>query len=115
MTPTPHRIRVQQHPGSSQRDIENEPDWGAGHQHRIGYRNRQDRIPGLTHQGDEKEEDGDFEREALKELDQLHDRIKKGNLINFRDAISQQKASTATSAGAYFLRRSMARPVHQGS
>ena len=94
MTSTPHRIRVRQHPGSSQEDVEREPDWETGHQNRIGYRNRQDRIPGLTHQGDEKERDGDFERRALKEIDQLHNRVKKGDLINFRDAITQQKAST---------------------
>ena len=99
MTPTPHCIRIQQHPGSSQEDIENKPDWGAGHQHRIGYCNWQDHIPGLTHQGNEKDEDGDCERKALKEIDQLHNRIQKGNLINFQDAISQQKVSTATSAG----------------
>ena len=89
-----HRIRVQQHLGSSLEDIEHEPDWGAGHQHRIGYRNQQDRFPGITHRGDEKEDDRDFETSALKEINQLRDRVNKGDLINFRDAISQQKVGS---------------------
>ena len=53
MAPMPYSVRVQQHPGSTAQDIENEPEWGEGHQHRIGYKNRQDRWPGLTHGGGE--------------------------------------------------------------
>ncbi|MCJ1245312.1 hypothetical protein MMC30_002516 [Trapelia coarctata] len=91
MPQIPHYVKVRQHPGSSREDIENEPSWNNGHQHRIGYRNRQDRIPGVTHSGDEKLEDVAFKREALKELDQLQERVSKGDLINFRDAIKQQE------------------------
>ena len=93
MPQIPHYIKVRQHPGSSLEDIENEPSWNDGYQHRIGYRNRQDRIPGVTHTGDEKVDDGAFKRAALKELNQLHDRVSTGDLVNFRDVIQQQKAS----------------------
>ena len=51
MPPLPYDVRVKQHPGSTAEEIEDEPDWGNGHQHRIGYKNNQDRKPGLTHGG----------------------------------------------------------------
>jgi hypothetical protein len=89
-----HRIKVTGHPGSSREDIENEPDWGsASHEHRVGYHNRQGRIPGVTHSGDEKLEEEQFVREALKEQEQLEDRISKGQLINFRDVLLNQEVS----------------------
>ena len=53
----------------------------------------QSRIPGLTHQGDDEERNNDFKIEALQEIDELHNRINKGGLVNFRDVINQQKAS----------------------
>lgn len=86
-----NKVSVRQHPGSSQHDIDNEPEWGAGHQHRVGYRNRQDRRPGITHAGDEREDDAAFRKRALQELQQLHDEIDHGKLINFRDAVTQQE------------------------
>jgi len=91
MPPIPHRIRVRRHPGSSQSDVDNEPDWGAGRLNRIGYRNQQDRFPGLTHAGDEREDQTEFKQRALKEQEELKSSIKKGNLVNFRDAITQQE------------------------
>lgn len=91
MPPIPHRIRVRRHPGSSQSDVDNEPDWGAGPLNRIGYRNQQARFPGLTHTGDEWEEQTEFEQRALKEQEELKSEIKKGELVNFRDAITQQE------------------------
>ncbi|RDL32678.1 Uncharacterized protein BP5553_09134 [Venustampulla echinocandica] len=100
MSTTIHPITIIDHPGSSQADIENEPNWGDGRHHKIGYRNRQDRVVGLTHRGDEKQDVGDFDREALKDLALLHDRVRKGDLVNFRDAITQQKAS---SGHCYYL------------
>jgi nitrate reductase (NAD(P)H) len=98
MLSTQHRIKIKCHPGSSQADIEKEPDWERGYQNRIGYRNRQDRFPGLTHQGDEKGEEKDFERDAIEQIDQLHGRVSKGALVNFRDIIIQQKASGSINA-----------------
>jgi nitrate reductase (NAD(P)H) len=49
----PWHVRVTDHPGSSREEIEAEPDWGKGHEHHIGYKNFQDRLPGLTHASDE--------------------------------------------------------------
>ncbi|KAL2353834.1 hypothetical protein BJ546DRAFT_114268 [Cryomyces antarcticus] len=88
MPPVPHRISVRGHPGSSLRDIEREPDWGAGHQHRVGFLNAQGRKAGLTHDGDyadEHDKPGDRDFEAWK------DRAKHGNLVNFRDVIQGEK------------------------
>lgn len=107
MAPIPYSVRVKHHPGSTAQDIENEPDWGEGHEHRIGYRNRQGRRPGLTHAGgiprsvdlkavswadkalDERQEG--FEEKAREEKDQLRQRVQKGELINFRDAINNEE------------------------
>ena len=62
-----------------------------GYLNRIGYRNRQDRFPGLTHAGDERGDEVEFQQRALKEQEELKSRIKKGDLINFRDVITQQE------------------------
>jgi len=48
----PWRVQVRAHPGSSAQEIHDETEWTGGHQHRIGFRNRQDRLPGLTHDED---------------------------------------------------------------
>ncbi len=93
MAPRPYNVHVKQHPGSTSQDIENEPDWVDGHEHYIGYRNRQDRRPGLTHAGDEEEGDEEFKREAAQELESLRTRIDKGELVSFRDVINQQVVS----------------------
>ncbi|TKA49862.1 hypothetical protein B0A49_12768, partial [Cryomyces minteri] len=88
MPPVPHRISVRDHPGSSLQDVEREPDWGAGHQHRIGFFNAQGRKAGLTHDGDyadEHDKPGDRDFEALR------NRAKHGNLVNFRDVIEGEK------------------------
>ncbi|KAK5109055.1 hypothetical protein LTR62_007603 [Meristemomyces frigidus] len=87
------------HPGSSAQDIENEPDWVGGQEHRIGYRNRQDHFPGLTHDGDESElspnrgsgEKEEFEREAEEEFEQIQREERRGDLVNFRDVITHEK------------------------
>ena len=105
----PHRVRVQSHQGSSQQDIKDEPDWQTSHEHRIGYRNRQDRVPGLTHAADEgdviphladrsspSEAESDeckdaFENEANEELHELRSKEGHGELVNFRDLIKDQR------------------------
>jgi len=90
----PHLVRRRSHPGSAPREIEEEPEWGGYHQGRVGFLNRQNTITGLTHRGDEKEkEERLFKREALEEIKQLHDAVRRGALINFRDAITKQKVS----------------------
>ena len=90
MASKPYYVRVKQHPGSTIQEIENEPDWVDGHEHRIGYKNRQGRRPGLTHAGDEEEEDEEFKRKAAEELGNFRKRVHKGELVNFRDVINQQ-------------------------
>ncbi|KAF2758588.1 hypothetical protein EJ05DRAFT_452115 [Pseudovirgaria hyperparasitica] len=89
MPPIPWKVKVTVHPGSSQDDIANEPDWQKGHQHRIGFRNRQDRRPGITHVYDGAHDEA--VEDAVKDYQNLLDREKKGHLVNFRDLIESQK------------------------
>ncbi len=51
MAPKPYTIHVKPHPGSTAYNIENEPEWGEGHQHTVEFVSQQDRRPGLTHGG----------------------------------------------------------------
>ncbi|KXT09669.1 hypothetical protein AC579_9975 [Pseudocercospora musae] len=102
----PWKVDVKHHPGSSAKDIKDEPEWTGGHQHRVGYRNRQDRVPGLVHQGDEQldepelvnssgssepEEEIEFDQKAKTEFEDLKARAKKGDLLNFRDIINNEE------------------------
>lgn len=91
MPPIPWRVSVTSHPGSTKEDIRNEPDWGRGHQHRVGFKNRQDRRPGLTHGNDELTAKDEEVLEKVRDLRQLKDRAKKGELINFRDIAQHEK------------------------
>lgn len=88
--PQPHHIpwaiHVRHHPGSSAEEIANEPDWGVGHNHRAGFRNRDNRVAGLTHH----EHDAEIEQ-AGKDLEYLRKEAEKGDLLNFRDVILHQK------------------------
>ena len=45
--------------GSTKEEVESEPDWHVGNNHRVGYRNNQDRVGGSTPNGDHEEEEGD--------------------------------------------------------
>lgn len=83
MAPRPHLVRITPHPGSSQKAIEDEPDWGGIHQNRIGFLNRQERPTGHTHQGDDKEEESSLDKRTKGEV---------RGLVNFRDVITKQKA-----------------------
>lgn len=65
MPPIPQRINVTRHPGSSEKEVSDEPDWNTGHQHRVGYKNRRDRIPGKTHRGAERAEEEEFGRDNI--------------------------------------------------
>ena len=86
--------RLSTHPGSSAQEIENEPEWGRGHNHRVGFRNRQGRQPGLTHDGDlehpERDDDHTFTEEAQRKQTVLRERAKEGDLIDFRDVMRNQ-------------------------
>lgn len=82
-------VYVQNHPGSTKEEIANEPDWGAGHQHRIGFRNRSNRVPGLAH-------DGDYFKEvenARVLRRELQDEETSRQLVNFRDIIEHEPVS----------------------
>lgn len=77
------------HPGSSQEDIESEPDWGeTGHEHYTGYKNRRGRRPGYI---DDNEYLNEIEQ-AREQLQSTKSRAGKGDrLVNWRDAIENQK------------------------
>jgi nitrate reductase (NAD(P)H) len=93
MPPIPWRVNTTNHPGSSQDDIEKEPDWQAEHQHehRIGYKNRYDRRPGVTHEEDEHTEAQDLAEVAQKGYDRIVKKEKQGDLVNFRDIVLNEK------------------------
>ncbi|CRK27704.1 hypothetical protein BN1708_014926 [Verticillium longisporum] len=76
-------VEKRDHPGSSEQAIENEPDWGAGHNHRVGFKNVDGRVPGYSGEpGGPK-----YWEKAMKKYEALLDRKRKGELINFRDVI----------------------------
>ena len=86
-------VSVQQHPGSSQKAIDDEPDWGSTIQeHFTGYKNSRGRRPGLTHSGDEHDEGiNDEALEAFQEFKQAREDVKAGRLLTFADAIHSEK------------------------
>jgi len=79
---------VKDHPGSSAQEIKDEPDWTTGHHHRIGFKNREGFVPGVTHPRDEY--DDEVER-ATRAWRQLRAEAQKGQLINFRDLVNNQE------------------------
>ena len=86
----PWTVKVKAHPGSTAEEIRNEPNWVAGHQHRVGFRDRNDRIPGFTHKDDDYWEE--VEREKKRYL-ALQKKAKSGELVNFRDLVENQEVS----------------------
>lgn len=91
----PWSIHVASHPGSTDDEIRNEPDWTRSHQHHVGVLNLQDRFPGLTHNETDSEDDvpsrkDEFDRQAEKDIDALQEKKKKGDLLNFRDIIQSE-------------------------
>lgn len=90
-----HHVKVKHHPGSSAREIANEPDWSGAHSHRVGFRNRDDRAPGLTadeHQRADEDEKGHAEAaaRARAQLDTLGEERAEGRLVNFREIVERQ-------------------------
>lgn len=90
MPPIPWRVQTTNHPRSTRDEIEKEPDWNSehAHEHRIGYRNRYNCRPGLTHEQDEYTEAQDVE-EALDGYEKLKEEANAGDLLNFRDIVSE--------------------------
>lgn len=77
------------HPGSSDNDVFNEPDWARTHGHRVGMRDFNDRFPGLTHEGDDWRYE--IEKEAEEKADELKKMVAEGNLLTVRDFINKQE------------------------
>ncbi|KAF4304954.1 hypothetical protein GTA08_BOTSDO06140 [Botryosphaeria dothidea] len=88
MPPIPWTVSVRDHPGSSADDIAKEPDWDAGHEHRIGFKNKQDRVPGIIHQHDDYDEEIE---EARQDFRVWIMQTQQGKLIDFRDVMKNQK------------------------
>jgi nitrate reductase (NAD(P)H) len=70
------RVRVKTHSGSSLEDIINKPDCGSHVEHRIGFRNRQTRVPHLNYRGDERHLDLYPSKETI-EVDELEEKYQK--------------------------------------
>lgn len=77
---TRYVISKRDHPGSSQKEID-EPDWGSGHNHRVGFKNRDNRLPGYAHPTRTKET----------KYPDLRDRKADAKLVNFRDLMGMKE------------------------
>ena len=86
----PHQVpwstSVRDHPGSSAQDIHAEAEWERASQHRIGFKNRQDRRAGITHQDDEHVDNGQRDGAPTTNSKPSNNRLK-----NFRD-VAQKTA-----------------------
>lgn len=91
MPPIPYTVSVRDHHGSSWEDILNEPQWGAGHNHHVGFSNNQGRIPGLTHMHDDPSESDEEIEGASYETQGIKSKPKNGGLMNFRELMKNQK------------------------
>jgi len=104
MPQIPWQVHVRDHPGSSEKELQAEPDWSANtSEHRIGFKNRQDRRPGFTHASDEQEVkipnlsrssssggDSDYGGEAKAKYEELLSEEHQGKLVNFRDIVKHE-------------------------
>ncbi len=91
MPSIPHYTKSINHPGSSEQEILDEPDWEKTHSHRIGIRDRENRYPGFTHLGDEWKHEIEFEERAKQKEDDLLARVEKGDLVTVRDVMQMQE------------------------
>ncbi|KLJ13553.1 nitrate reductase (NADH) [Blastomyces silverae] len=92
MTPHAHHTRPRYHPGSTKKEIEEEPDWRTAGLHRIGLRNGENNFPGLTHRGDEwLKEELEHEEHAIKIEAELKKRLERGDLVTVRDVMTKQE------------------------
>lgn len=100
--PPPPRAKavVTAHPGSLAREIETEPNWQGRHSdHRVGYRNSDHRIAGITSDSDphdvQNEEHEEFVEDAMSRHRELREREKRGELVNFQDVMEAQTVRSA--------------------
>lgn len=87
-------MSAKKHPGASGLEILNEPDWTKTHSHRVGTRGRDARFIGLTHGGDEKVQE--LEEIAEETLNELREKVKKGELVTVRDIMQKQMVRSSS-------------------
>ena len=90
MPRVPHRTAPTYHPGSSEQDIVEEPEWGLVPGHRVGFRDEHGRYSGLTHQPNEFKVDEEFRKHAQEEYDRLREKAAKGELLTVVDFMKMQ-------------------------
>ena len=91
--PPPGPVRVGNFTGATKKEVDEEPQWGAGHNHRVGFLNKQSRVAGFTHDGDHDEEeveDRKFTNEAMRKSRELRRAAQDGKLLNFQDIMKGQ-------------------------
>lgn len=94
--PPARSATVTSHPGSTRGEIDAEPDWGKGHQHRTGYVNASGRRAGLTHDGDietRDENERQFLEDAMRRYREAREHAKEGDLVNFDEVMHAQTVS----------------------
>ena len=91
--PARGRVRLGNFSGSSQKEIDEESEWGAGHNHRVGFRNNADRVAGFTHDRDhqeEEDEDHKFTENAVHKYREMRERAGEGKLLDFQNVMRGQ-------------------------
>ncbi|KAH7118490.1 Oxidoreductase, molybdopterin-binding domain-containing protein, partial [Dactylonectria macrodidyma] len=79
--------RARKHPGSTLEDIQDEPEWSWGHNHRVGFRNRHNRFPGQTTSSKPPGHDDEVVGEARRRFGHLEEKMSKEGRVNFRDIV----------------------------
>lgn len=88
MSPKSWLAREVSHPGATLEEIQDEPDWTAGHSHRIGFKTHDDRRAGFITGGpDDELTDSKIVEAARRKFELLRGKARKGELINFRDVV----------------------------
>ncbi|MBE3041771.1 hypothetical protein IMZ48_04165, partial [Candidatus Bathyarchaeota archaeon] len=76
------------HPGATLEEILDEPDWAAGQNHRVGFKNPEGRRTGFTTGGpDDELTDPKIVEDARQKFELLRGKVKKGERVNFRDVV----------------------------
>ena len=76
------------HPGATLEEIQAEPDWEAGHDHRVGFKAADGRRAGhVTGGPDDELADPKIVEEARRKFELLRGKVGKGERINFRDVV----------------------------
>ncbi|KAK3179404.1 hypothetical protein K4F52_009149 [Lecanicillium sp. MT-2017a] len=76
--------QIAHHPGATLEEIQDEPQWVAGHNHRTGYKNADNRRPGFTGEPYfEENEDENVASDAEDQFRHLQEKARNEQLINF--------------------------------